>query len=105
MKMIIANPLCRGGTDCGNFGSADFASVIVEFEEDIEERVDPVDAGKDDPVVPVRILNDFGELSQICRRFNTNGWKFDDICPEIAKLRGQHAGLLPGSGDHDPFAG
>ena len=81
---------CRGGgADRGELRPADLARVVVKFVEHLEERIHPVGAGENNPLVSVRILHQFAEFPQVGRRFAADEWQLVNIGPEIAQGSGE----------------
>ena len=101
MEVKLRHPLGGCGSDRRNLCSANFAGVIVKFEENFEESVDPIHAGENDPVIRMRVLHQFGEVTKITRWFDSNGGQLDYIRPEFTQLRAQFSGLLARSRHHD----
>ena len=102
--MIIADSLGCGRTDRGNLRPTNLARVIIKFVKDLEKRVYTIRAGEHNPIVNVRDLDEFGEFTQICRRFDFNGRQFENVGTERAQLIRQHARLFPCPRHHDSFA-
>src|SRR6266404_3548134 len=104
MEMKIAHPLRRCRTDGGNFRRADLTRIVVKFEKHFEEGVHAIRTRKQNPVVPVRVLNELTELAQIGWRFDPNRRQLKDVRAESAQLTTQRTGLFSRSRDHNPFS-
>ncbi len=86
MQMKIFHPLRGGRPDGGDPRAADLAGVVVELEKNLEERLDPICACENDPVVSVRVLHQFRERAQIARRLDSNCWQLQDVRTKGAQL-------------------
>src|SRR5205809_2829270 len=102
--MKIFHSLCGGWADSGDPRAANLASIVVELKENLEKRLNTVGACENDPVVSVRVLDQFRELAQIRRRLDPNRWQFKHMRAERAQLAAQRARLFPASCNHDPFS-
>jgi hypothetical protein len=105
MQMKVADALRGHRPDGGDFRPANLARVVVEFEKHFEKSVYAVRTAKHDPVVGVRVLNQFTEFTQIGWWFDPDRRQFKNICTQRAKLIAQYVCVLPRSGDNDSFSG
>src|SRR5205823_3100107 len=102
MKVLYS--LSCGRAYSGDPRAADLACIVIELKENLEKRFDAVRACENDPVISVRVLDQFRELAQIRRRLDPNRWQFRHMRAERAQLAAQRARLFPASGNHDPFS-
>ena len=63
METKIADSLRRRWTDGGDFRAADFTRVVIQFVKNFEKGVHAVRTGEHDPVIAVRVLNEFREFA------------------------------------------
>src|SRR6266513_932016 len=102
--MKILYSLRCGRADGGDPRAADLACIVIELKENLEKGFDAVRACKNDPVVIMRVLDQFRELAQIGGRLDPNRWQFNHMRAERAQLAAQRARLFPTSCNHDPFS-
>src|SRR3954452_10370276 len=101
MEMEVSHSLGRCRPDRGDPRAPDLSAVVVQLEEQTEKRLDPVNAGENDPIILVSILNQFGESPEIGRRFDPDSRKRDNVRPKITQLCTQRSSLFPCPGNHD----
>ena len=104
LEVEFAKPGGGGRTDGGNADAADIASVGIELKEHPEEGVDAIDAGEEEPVVAMGILDELAELHEIGRVLDADGGDFPDIGAEGVEAGGEVAGLLAAAGDDNALA-
>src|SRR5439155_23096084 len=101
MKVLYS--LRCGRADSGDPRAADLACIVIELKENLEKRFDAVRACENDPVISVRVLDQFCELAQIRWRLAPNRSQFKHMRAERAQLAAQPARLFSTSCNHDPF--
>ena len=79
MQVIILHAFGRSRADGGDPGASDLSQIVIQFEKNLEECVHSIWTRENDPVVAMRVPDQFGELAQISRRLDSNGRQFQDI--------------------------
>src|SRR5436309_44347 len=102
--MKVFYSLRCGRPDGSNLRPTNLAGIVVELEKNLEKRFHAVRTCKNDPVVSMRVLDQFCELAQIRRRLDPNRWQFKHMRAERAQLAAQRARLFPASCNHEPFS-
>src|SRR5437868_9898068 len=64
VQVKVSHALCGRRPDRGDLRCTNFAAVLVKLKEDLEKRIDPVRTGENDPVVGMRVLDEFRELTE-----------------------------------------
>src|SRR5947208_13477187 len=95
--MKILYSLRCGRADGSNPRPTNLACIVAELEKNLEKRFDAVRTCKNDPVVSMRVLDQFCELAQIRRRLDPNRWQFKHMRAERAQFATQRARLFPAS--------
>ena len=85
-EVEIANPLRGRRPDRGNPGPADFARIIVKFVKHFKESGYAIWTGKNDPIIGVRILHQFGKGAEITRRLNPDRGQLDHLGSKVPQL-------------------
>src|SRR5437868_10332787 len=94
-----------GGTDSGDLEMGQAIESDSEFSDPLPCRFDSIDAGKNQPVVCLHVLERGVQRLKGFRIFYLDKRNFDYFRAQLAQARGQHAGLMTSAAYQDTYSG